>query len=245
MQDNNLKLSEMSIKKLKEYAKENNIVGYSNKSKDELISMITNNIEKSNKIDTIKIKLEHILDSKDVNHRIEILKQDTLKDAHIYCKVNNLSGQVLGPLIENYIKTKYCMEKNKPSLCVGDLIYNKVNFEIKVSNGGKENNKFNFVQIRMNHICDYILTAYYIDKNNLNDLGELFIFRLNKNDIKKIIIKYGHYAHGTIQKLGKITQDDLDDITNDKEYAIRPIYADKCWNELLNFRIDKIGIQPD
>ena len=249
MQDNNLKLSEMTLKNLKEYAKENNIAGYSKKNKTELINLLKTDklpVVESNKIDiSNRIKLEHILDSKDVNHRIEILKQGTLKDAHIYCKVNNLSGQVLGPLIENYIKVKYCMEKNKPSLCVGDLIYNKVNFEIKVSNGGKDNNKFNFVQIRMNHICEYILTAYYIDKNNLNELGELFIFRLNKNDIKKIIINYGHYAHGTIQKLGKITQDDLNDITNDKEYAIRPLYGDKCWNELLKFRIDKISIQSD
>ena len=27
---------------------------------------------------------------------------------------------------------------------------------------------------------------------------------------------------------------------NNKEYAIRPKYGDKCWNELLSFRVDEI-----
>jgi hypothetical protein len=134
------------------------------------------------------------------------------------------------------------MIKNKSSLCIGDLKQNEKNIEIKVSNGGKDNNKFNFVQIRMNHECDYILTSYYLNEKNLDILGELFIFKLNKNDIKNIILNYGSYAHGTITKLGKIAKNDLDDITNDKEYAIRPKYGDKCWCELLKFRIDELRI---
>jgi hypothetical protein len=39
--------------------------------------------------------------------------------------------------------------------------------------------------------------------------------------------------------LGKITSKDLDK-NNNKEYAIRPIYGDKCWNELLRYRIEDI-----
>lgn len=46
--------------------------------------------------------------------------------------------------------------------------------------------------------------------------------------------------HGTVQKLGKITEIELSNIANDKEYAIRPKYGDKCWNELLSFRVDEI-----
>ena len=102
-----------------------------------------------------------------------------------------------------------------------------------MSNGGKEHCKFNYVQLRMNHNCDYILTAYYIDYKNLEQLGELFIFKLNKEQLKNIILKYGGYAHGTVQKLGKITKLDLDNKSNDKEYAIRPKYGDKCWNVVL------------
>ena len=42
-----------------------------------------------------------------------------------------------------FIKNKYSMEKNNASLCKGDLHHNLMNFEIKISTGGKENNKFN------------------------------------------------------------------------------------------------------
>ena len=55
------------------------------------------------------------------------------------------------------------MDKNNSSLCIGDLCKNKVNYEIKVSNGGKSNNKFNYVQFRLNHDCNYYLIAYYIN----------------------------------------------------------------------------------
>ena len=187
-----------------------------------------------------KIKLKHILGLSKCDHKIEIMKEPDLKHAHIYCKINQLSGQVSGPLIEYYIKTKYSMEKNNASLCLGDLQHNQVNFELKISNGGKENNKFNYVQLRMNHECLYIFTAYYLCEDNIDNEGELFIFKLNKDDIKKLILSYGGYAHGTVQKLGKITEIELSNLANDKEYAIRPKYGDKCWNELLSFRVDEI-----
>jgi hypothetical protein len=132
------------------------------------------------------------------------------------------------------------MEKNNASLCKGDLHHNLMNFEIKISTGGKENNKFNYVQLRMNHDCLYILTAYYISIDNVENEGELFIFKLNKKELKDLIYKYGGYAHGTVQKLGKITEEELDNQENDKEYAIRPKYGNKCWCELLNYRVHDI-----
>ena len=134
------------------------------------------------------------------------------------------------------------MKKEKASSCVGDLNINKKNIEIKVSTGGKDHNKFNYVQIRMNHNCDYILIAYYIDYKNLNILGELFIFELKKKDIKNIILNHGGYAHGTTNNLGVISKEDLDNIKNPKEYVFRPKYGDKCWKDLLNFRVNEISI---
>ena len=192
------------------------------------------------KAEDIKAKLKKILGISNCNHKVEILKETDIKRAHIYCKINQLSGQVSGPLIEHYIKNKYGMEKNSASLCKGDLQHNQINFEIKISNGGKENNKFNYVQLRMNHDCVYIFTAYYISIDNVENEGELYIFKLNKKELKDLIYKYGGYAHGTVQKLGKITEDDLDNQENDKEYAIRPKYGDKCWAELLNYRVQDI-----
>jgi len=94
----------------------------------------------------------------------------------------------------------------------------------------------------MNHNCKYIFTAYHIDYTNLINLGELYIFKLNKENIKTLIVKYGSYAHGTKKIHGKITMEDLNNSNNFKEYALRPKYRDKCWIELLNFRIDEITI---
>lgn len=213
---------------------------FSNRSKNNIITKI--HIDED---EPVRKRLKLILDTSKVNHKEEILKRETLKDAHIYCKLNNLSGQEAGPLIETYMKEKFNMEKNDPSACIGDmkisgLLTNQPaneNVEIKISNGGKTNNKFNYVQLRLNHDCDYIFTAYYLDYTNLNQTGELFVFYLNKTIIKELIAKYGTYAHGTIKKLGQISKKDLDCNSNTKEYALRPKYGDKCWKDLLRFRI--------
>jgi hypothetical protein len=189
-----------------------------------------------------KYLLQNILEKNKIVHKTEIMKLTTIKQAHIYCKIYNLTGQVIGPLLEYYIKQKFNMIKNNASLCIGDVIHNNTNYEIKVSIGGCKNNNFNYVQLRMNHDCNYLLTAYYLNNTNIETYGELFIFKLSKNNIKKLIINYGSYAHGCISKLGKITIKDLDYVDNDKEYALRPKYNDKCWNELLQFRIDEINI---
>lgn len=60
-------------------------------------------------------KLRDILYSANFNHKIEIMKETTLKDAHRYCKINQLSGQLSGTLIEQYFMNKYNMSKNEAS----------------------------------------------------------------------------------------------------------------------------------
>lgn len=188
-----------------------------------------------------KRQLRYILNLSKRDNKVEIMKQPNLKAAHIYCKINQLSGQVSGPLLENYIKMKYDMIKNSSALCIGDLQHNETNLEIKISNGGKDNNKFNYVQLRMNHVCEYLLTAYYMNEDNIETtMGELYIFKLNKADMKRMVLLHGGYAHGTLTKLGKITEEDLNNTENDKEYALRPVYGSKCWEDLLLYRIDDI-----
>lgn len=188
-----------------------------------------------------KSKLRIVLESAPLNnqHKEKILKLASLKDVHIYCKCFNLNSQFTGSIIEKYIIHKLNVEKNKSSLCQGDLKLEKNNLEIKSSNGGKTNKKFNYVQIRMNHCCDYLLMAYYIDYTNLENLAELFLFHLDKEKMKSMIMKHGSYAHGTISKLGKITKEDLNDEKNNKEYCLRPSYGDKCWMDLLKFRLNE------
>lgn len=47
----------------------------------------------------IKEQLRIIIDFSKKDNKVEIVKCQSLKDAHIYCKINNLSGQITGPLI--------------------------------------------------------------------------------------------------------------------------------------------------
>ena len=186
------------------------------------------------------IKLKNLLD-KDINHKQKIMDCKDLKEVHVYCKANQLNGQQTGPFIELWLIKNCKMHKNKASECIGDCRdkFMKDN-EIKASLGGKNNNKFNYVQLRVNHKVDYyIFTAYYIHHNNVDNLGELYIFKITKENIIPLIHKYGGYAHGTKKKHGDITISDLEDKNNSKEYDLRPIYGGPLWEELLKYRVNQ------
>jgi len=159
-----------------------------------------NPIQESTFIYNTQCKLELILKKSKINHVKEILKNSSIKYAHIYCLINNINGPKAGTLIERYIQEKYQMKKIKSSDCKGDMLYKGINIEIKSSIGGHSHNKFNYVQIRLNHVCDYILTAYYLSNENVKELGKMYIFRLSKSEIKNIIELYGSYAHGSVKK---------------------------------------------
>ena len=184
-------------------------------------------------------KLKDHLNSIHVNHEIEILKEETLKSAHMYCVINNISSQQYGPMLEKYIISKCKYSKNKPENCTGDCINKEgINVEIKVSLGGAKHIKFNYVQIRPFHACDiYILTAYHLCNDNVDTGGELYIFSVPKEELIKLIVSYGSYAHGTIKELGKITEESM--INTNKEYSLRPYFNDSCWNALISFRVQE------
>ena len=131
--------------------------------------------------DIIIQELKKLLDG-DKDHKEEILKQETIKGAHIYCKINNLTGQQMGPLIEYYIKEKSCMKKNKAGDCIGDCRDRFLeDNEIKVSGGGKNHNSYNYVQLRLKYkIHNYIFTAYYLTNSNYMNGGVLLIFQIKK-----------------------------------------------------------------
>jgi hypothetical protein len=185
-------------------------------------------------------KLRHLLKDDKTNHKKEILIEcNDIKDAFVYCKMNKLSAQIYGPLIEYFIINKCNFIKNKSTDCCGDFNINNKNIELKISLGGIEHNKFNFVQIRFNHNIDYyIFISYYLNNYNVNINGELFIFKLNKIELWNLINKYGHYAHGTKKNLGKISINN----SSNCEYAIRPKYNDNCWNLLLEYKINSLNI---
>lgn len=192
-----------------------------------------------NKVDRIQKLMEHLTLAK-VKHEDEVLKLATLKEAHTYCVMNNVSPHQYGPLLERFIQVKFKYIKNNAKACSGDISKDGKNVEIKVSLGGVTHAKFNFVQIRLSHLCDsYILTAYHLCEENVESEGELYIFRVTKSDIKNMVVSYGGYAHGTIKEHGKITIDSLNDEKNTKEYALRPTINDDCWDALMPFRISE------
>jgi len=185
----------------------------------------------------VKRLREHLTISK-VNHEEQILKLATLKEAHTYCVIHGISAQQFGPLLEKFIRTKFNYIKNKAENCTGDCSKDGKNSEVKVSLGGATHAKFNFVQIRPSHDCEiYILTAYNLSYDNVESEGELFIFKVPKDDIKKIIVSFGGYAHGTIKEHGKITIESLNDKESKKEYALRPTINDACWKALMPFKV--------
>jgi len=181
---------------------------------------------------------EHVW-TKHVNHKENILKSDNIKDAHIYSLIHKLNGSQFGKLIENYIIETYNYKKTNDHN-KGDCYKNGYNYEIKTSLGGKTGKKFNYVQIRVSHMISYyILMAYYLDCYNLNDEGELYIFKVPNHEIKKLILDYGEYSHGSKKNNGEITLKSLNSLDNRFEYSLRPKYGDKCWNELQLFKISE------
>ena len=55
-----------------------------------------------------------------VNHEEQVMKLATLKEAHVYCVIYNVSAQQYGPLLEKFIRTKFNYIKNKAEDCTGD-----------------------------------------------------------------------------------------------------------------------------
>ena len=163
---------------------------------------------------------------------------DNAKNAHLYCVINSVSAQQYGPLLEKYIRIKNKFVKNTASECNGDCSKDDKNAEVKASLGGAKHNKFNWVQLRVSHdIQYYILTAYHLTSKNVETGGELYVFSVPKEDMLPLITNYGGYAHGTNKEHGSITIADLKDEKNKKEYAMRPSYGDKCWQDIMKFRV--------
>jgi hypothetical protein len=185
-------------------------------------------------------KLKDHLSRSTIKHEQEIFKETTLKNAHIYCVANSVSAQQYGPLLEKFIRIKNKFVKNTASECNGDCSKNNKNAEVKASLGGAKHNKFNWVQLRVSHdIHYYILTAYHLTSKNVETGGELYVFSVSKEDMFSLIIAHGGYAHGTNKEHGEIIITDLRDEKNKKEYALRPSYGDKCWMDIMKFRVSE------
>lgn len=181
-----------------------------------------------------KKKLKCILEHKNVNHKEKINKEKNLKEAHAYCKKNDLSGQVFGLLLEDYIINHFNLQKQKASDGNGDFTHNGKSYELKCSLGGVSCDVFNYVQIRPSHPCDFMLTAYHLDHRNLKKKGVLYIFHIDNKQMLNICKErtLAKYAHGT-------SKHNKDKNIEDLEFAIRVKYNNKKWNMLMKYCVFK------
>jgi len=186
-----------------------------------------------------KVAFHRHIEKTYIDHVSAAVTEKSLKDAHAYCIEHGLSAQKYGAVIENYIIKNHNFSRSMAKDCVGDCLKNTENYEIKVSLGGAKNNRFNYVQIRPSQkIHFYLFTAFHLTEENIDELGELYLFKTPKPEIIKLICEYGSYAHGTVSEHGPITEESVTTGRN-LEYAVRPVFNSKCWKSLLPFQIEE------
>ncbi len=122
----------------------------------------------------------------------------------------------------------------------GDGRKNGINYEIKISIHAK-NSRINFVQIRVDHDVQFYIFIAYNMYANVN-LGKAHIFKVPSEAVYNMVVKYGGYAHGTIEMNGPITMETLRG--HNLEYALRcnpnatSGKSAKLWNELLQYEVE-------
>lgn len=166
----------------------------------------------------------------------DIKKEKKILRKVILCK-RHLSSNQWGSLLEKSLIKLFKLTKTKKK-DEGDCVKGVLKLEIKVSLGDKKG-QINFVQIRPDHDIDYYLLMVY--NLNYGVIGKLYFILIPSSELYSLLPEYGGYAHGTIQKLGKITSDNIRG--RNCEYALRPnIYLDKptksviLWSKLLRYQ---------
>ena len=181
-----------------------------------------------------KMKIKNSKDNKKKIKKIQDCKSLTGKCI--------LAREYLSPqstLIQTIIKNDLDIGKKINNIS-GNGCKNDINYVIKVSLHSKEC-QLNIVQIRPDHNIDYYIIVYYnmcYDDN----IGKGFIFKIPSDKLYKLVVKYGGYAHGCREKLGRITKDNIKG--RNCEYALRcnpnnmKDKNKKIWNKLLHYEVE-------
>lgn len=192
----------------------------------------------ANEIELVALVSEmRIKDKKNKSHILQKIScQSTLTGKCIIAR-NYLTPQStdLEIICKNDLKIGASINKTS-----GDGNKNGINYEIKTSIHANKS-KINFVQIRPDHNVDYyIFIAYNMYENN--NIGNSHIFKIPSNDVYKLIILYGKYAHGTCNVLGKNTIDNIKG--RNCEYSLRCDPNAKkgksfeLWNEFIKYEVE-------
>ena len=138
---------------------------------------------------------------------------------------------------------KYDLDIGKPINSVsGDGNKRGVNYEIKVSVHDK-GCKTNIRQIRPHHNVDfYIIVALNVFGGRS---GEAFIFKVPSDKIYEMVVKFGGYTHGTVERNGIISAKSIKDKSKDFEYSLsadpnadNSSKSKKLWNKLLEYSVN-------
>lgn len=139
----------------------------------------------------------------------------TLKKC-LLCKAY-LSSNQWSVMLEEHIRYRFNIAKKKDNVSGDGNTSNNFNVEIKVSLG-TDNGQVHFVQIRPDHNVDYyILLVYNVHEGTI---GRLHWLLCNAKELYSLLPEYGGYAHGTVERLGKISFDNIQG--RNCEYALRP-----------------------
>jgi hypothetical protein len=121
------------------------------------------------------------------------------------------------PIMEAFIKQTFDLSQPVDHTSGDGLSRNKKSIEIKVSFGDAKG-QFNFVQIRPDHNIDYYIFLCY--DLYYGQLGKLYWFFCDSEELYSLLPEYGGYSHGTISKFGKITKENIFGLN--REFSLRP-----------------------
>jgi len=172
----------------------------------------------------MKNKLQSIREKRKNKNNINPEDYITLKDYAIECLYYGVSPQAYGSGAQAVVKN-ICGFKKETKEDRGDFIYKNKAIEYKFSIANSDG-KINFVQLRPSHKIDYYILSYYDPKETGPDMLENFVCR--SRDLYLLLPEFGGYAHGTVKKNGKITNENIEkNIEHGCEYALRPNTKDK------------------
>ena len=181
-----------------------------------------------------KLKAKTINDPK-VTKQLMINAQTLLEKCILNREYSSPNSDVFEQVIKHDLKLE-----NAPDRMSGDASINGLNIEIKCSTHAKLSS-FNFVQIRPGHnVQCYLFVGYNLWHGDA--LGKEYLFKIPSEDLYKIVVEHGGYAHGSKTALPAITLATMKG--NGYEYALRvdPNTRGRCkqmlWDKLLKYKVE-------
>jgi len=122
-------------------------------------------------------KIRNYLNQKSLTYEqhLKEIRNVSIKDAHLYCLLANVSSNTVGRLLDARI---------------GKGVSSRVSIYVSLKSAFPKK-QFHYTQVK---ICDeievYLMTAYDLSENNAENGGELYVFRLGKDAMIDLLRRY-------------------------------------------------------